>query len=52
MFGYGALLNNSLGDQLSGVWYDFTHLLSDVPFYWYIIALALLAFLTKLLTRR
>jgi len=52
MFGYGALLDNSFGERLGGAINDFTNLLRDVPFYWYLIALAVLVLFFKLLTKK
>jgi len=52
MFGYGALLNNSLGEQLRAAWYDFSLLVRDVPFYWYIATLVALLLFVKLLIKK
>lgn len=52
MFGYGALLDNSMGEHLRSALYDFTNLLKGIPFYWYVIALIVLALLAKLLVKK
>lgn len=52
MFGYGALLDSSLGEQLRTVWYDFSNLVGDVPFYWYIAAFVVLLLFIKLLAKK
>jgi hypothetical protein len=52
MFGYGALLNNSFGEGLENAWNNFINLLDGVPLYGYVIALALLIILIKLLIKK
>jgi len=52
MLGYGALLDSSLGEKLRTAWQGLSNLAGDVPFYWYIVALAVLILSIKLLTRR
>jgi len=51
MLGYAALLDNSFGEQLRVAFNNITSLLRDVPFYWYIVALAMLFVLFKLLIK-
>lgn len=52
MFGYGALLDSSLGEKLRTAWYGFSNLVSDVPFYWYLVALAVLILCIKFLIKK
>ena len=52
MFGYSALLDNSLGEKLSSALSDLYNILGGIPFYWYILSLALLVFSIKFLTKR
>lgn len=52
MLGYGALLDSSLGEKLRTAWYNFSNLISDLSFYWYLVALAVLILCIKFLIKK
>lgn len=52
MLEYGILLNGSLTVQLREAWYGFTRLMGGIPAYGYLIALAVLILLVRLMIRK
>ena len=52
MVGYGALINSDLMNQLSNALSSLANTLRDVPFYWYIAALAGMFIFFKLLIKK
>lgn len=52
MLEYGILFNGSFAEQLRNSWYDFANLMRSVPSYWYLVAIALLILLIRLISRK
>ena len=52
MVGYGALINSDLMNQLNNALNNVVSTLKEVPFYWYIAALALMFVFFKLLIKK
>jgi len=52
MVGYGALINSDLMNQLNNAMNSLANTLREVPFYWYIAALAGMFIFFKLLIKK
>jgi len=52
MVGYGALINSDMMNQLNNALNSLVNTLKEVPFYWYIAALAVMFIFFKLLIKR
>ena len=52
MVGYGALINSDFMNQLNNALNSVVSTLKEVPFYWYIAALALMFVFFKLLIKK
>ncbi len=52
MVGYGALINSDLMNQLHNALNNLVSTLKEVPFYWYIAALAVIFVFFKLLVKK
>lgn len=52
MFGYGALVDSSIGDRLHQAWQSTLALLGNLSFHWYAIIAAMVFLLYLLLIRK